>query len=95
MKIRKKQFSASRLMDHTDNAHCNLTKHIPMNNFQHITTFGLSVLYTFSSICVHTATRHAMYYYVTMWRIRVMFIPPRLSEEPDTISLEVNVFMVI
>jgi hypothetical protein len=36
-----------------------------------------------------------MYYYVTMWRIRVMFIPPRLSEEPDTISLEENVFMVI
>jgi len=35
-------------------------------------------------------------YNVTMRRVRVrvMFIPPRLYDQPDTISLEQNAFMV-
>jgi len=30
-----------------------------------------------------------------LWRVRVMCIPPRLSEQPDTVTLEENVFTVI
>jgi hypothetical protein len=30
-----------------------------------------------------------------MWRVRVMFVPPRLSKQPDTISLDDKPFMAI
>jgi hypothetical protein len=32
---------------------------------------------------------------VPLWRGRVIFVPPRLSEQPDTISLEESAFMAI
>jgi hypothetical protein len=34
-------------------------------------------------------------YNVTLWRIRVKLLHPRLSLEPDTVSLEESAFMRI
>jgi hypothetical protein len=36
-----------------------------------------------------------MYYDVTSWGVRVMFVPPQLSKQPDTVTLEEAVFMAI
>lgn len=39
--------------------------------------------------------RYKMYCNVKMWYVRLMFVPPRIFQQPDTIALEVSDFVAI
>lgn len=44
---------------------------------------------------VHTWQDMECTYKVTLWRVRVMFVPPWVLQQPDTIFLENSAFMAI
>jgi hypothetical protein len=54
---------------------------------------NISVCY--SSCCVNVYQCRPCTYDVISWRVRVMFVPPQLSKQPDTVSVEESAFVAI